>query len=87
MRINLITEEVIFMIRRKDMRDPRFFLYDYLTPPQEDDIVLWTPNQFKAREFYSEESVENFLCDKLTSRPCEIIYFRPHETAAVMKCL
>jgi len=34
---------------------------------------LWTPNKFKAREFYSEESVETFLFEKLMSRPCEII--------------
>jgi len=73
-KINLIPYETVYMIRRKDMIDPRFFLYDYLNaPPQEDDIVLWTPNQFKAREFYTEESVENFLCDKLNNRPCEII--------------
>ncbi len=72
-KINLIHLESIYMIRRKDMLDPRFFLYDYLTPALQDDIVLWTPNQFKAREFYTEESVENFLCDKLNNRPCEII--------------
>jgi len=70
----LISPETIYMIRRKDLLNPYFFLYDYLEAErQRIDAVLWTPNKFKAREFYSEESVETFFYEKLMSRPCEII--------------
>ncbi len=70
----LFPPDTIYMIRRKDLFDPRFFLYDYLEAErQRIDAVLWTPNKFKAREFYSEESVETFFYEKLMSRPCEII--------------
>lgn len=65
----------VYMIRRKDLKFPYFFLYDYLeaiiVPPI--TAALWTPNRLKAKEFYSEESVEMFLYDKLNNRPCEII--------------
>jgi len=76
--INLIPAETIYMIRRKNLK-PHFFLYDYLeatiavTPT---NAVLWTPDRQKAREFYSEESVEQFLYDKLYSRPCEIVMIK-----------
>jgi hypothetical protein len=73
MKINLISAETIYMIRRKDLFDPYFFLYDYLEIPIDIQAVLWTPNKFKAREFYSEESVETFFYEKLNNRPCEII--------------
>ena len=70
----LFPPETIYMIRRKDLLNPYFFLYDYLeAEKQRIDAVLWTPNKFKAREFYSEESVETFFYEKLMSRPCEII--------------
>ena len=74
MKINLLTAETIYMIRRKDLINPHFFLYDCLETGQIDiDTVLWTPNKFNAREFYSEKSVETFLYEKLNNRPCEII--------------
>ncbi len=70
----LIPPDTIYMIRHKDLFDPRFFLYDYLEAErQRIDAVLWTPNKLKAREFYSEESVETFFYEKLMNRPCEII--------------
>lgn len=72
MKINLIPPDKIYMIRRTDQFDPWFFLYDRLDVPQV-DIILWTPNQLKGREFYSEESVETFLYENLQQRPCEII--------------
>ena len=69
MRMNLILPtDNIYMIRRKDLFDPHFFLYDWI-----DIAVIWTPNKLKAREFYSEESVETFFHEKLHNRPCEII--------------
>lgn len=59
------------MIRRNDI-DPWYFLYDDIMV-NEIAAVLWTPNKYKAREFYSEESVETFLYERLRNRPCEII--------------
>ena len=70
MKINLIPAETVYMIRRKDLRDPYFFLYDCLHGV---NAALWTPNKMNAREFYSEESVETFFYEKLRNRPCEII--------------
>ena len=70
--INLIPADVVYMIRRKDLHDPTFFLYDSIDL-QYTEAVLWTPSQYKAREFYSEESVETYLYEKLKQRPCEII--------------
>ena len=73
MKINLIQPDTVYMIRRIDLYDPYFFLYDRLENDVDVDFVLWTPNKFKAREFYSEESVETFFYEKLQNRPCEII--------------
>ena len=75
MKINLLKADTIYMIRRKDLNDPHFFLYDAVTDPTIHDIdaVLWTPVQYKAREFYTEESVEDFFYYRLKNRPCEII--------------
>lgn len=70
-QIELIPPEVIYMIRHKEF-DPFFFLYDAVDLPNV-ATVLWTPNQRKAREFYSEESVETYFYEKLRDRPCEII--------------
>ena len=70
-RIRLIPAESIYMIRRTDQYNPWFFLYDCIEAPY--DIVLWTPNRYKAREFYSEESVETYYYENLRQRPCEII--------------
>lgn len=72
-QIHLIPADVIYMIRHKEINDPFFFLYDAIELPPNIDTVLWTPNQHKAREFYSEESVETYLHEKLRNRPCEII--------------
>ncbi len=72
MKIKLIPADRIYMIRRKDIIDPFFFLYDGLEAPDV-DIVLWTPSLVKAREFYTEESVETYLHDRLSNRPCEIV--------------
>lgn len=71
-QISLIPADTIYMIRRTDIY-PFFFLYDAIEIPPDIDTVLWTPNQHKAREFYSEESVENYLYENLRTRPCEII--------------
>ena len=73
MRMNLIRPVNIYMIRRKDLFDPHFFLYEWIDSAIAMDAVLWTPNKMKAREFYSEESVETFFHEKLYNRPCEII--------------
>ena len=75
-KINLIKPDSIYMIRRKDMRDPEFFLYDLMyegMPVVVRSTVLWTPDQWNAKEFYCEESVETFLVDCLKDRPCEIV--------------
>ena len=68
----LIQPDNVYMIRRKD-RNPYFFLYDCIETDQLMEYVLWTPNKFKAREFYTEETVETFMFSKLANRPCEII--------------
>ena len=48
----LFPPDNVYMIRRKDLLNPYFFLYDYLeAEKQRVDAVLWTPNKFKAREF------------------------------------
>lgn len=74
MKINLLSADNIYMIRRKDLFNPYFFLYDWIDTADIDiDAVLWTPNKWKAREFYSEESVETFFHEKVSNRPCEII--------------
>lgn len=72
-QINLIPADVIYMIRHKELHDPFFFLYDAVDIVPNVDTVLWTPNQQKAREFYSEESVETYFYERLRDRPCEII--------------
>lgn len=72
-QINLIPAEVFYMIRHKEVRDPYFFLYDAVDYVPNVDTVLWTPNRHKAREFYSEESVETYYYEKLRDRPCEIL--------------
>lgn len=59
------------MIRRKDINDPFFFLYDVI--PHTIDVALWTPIAFQAREFYSEQTVEEFKSLHLHNRPCEIV--------------
>ena len=73
--IFLPTESSVYMIRRKYTLNPEFFLNDFVQTAPVIDLgaVLWTPNKFKAKEFYSEESVETFLYDHLRDRPCEII--------------
>ena len=74
MRMNLILPvDNIYMIRRKDLIDPHFFLYEWIDSAITMNGVLWTPNEMEAREFYSEESVETFFHEKLHNRPCEII--------------
>ncbi len=74
MRINLLLPaDNIYMIRRKDLFDPHFFLYDWIDTDIAIDAALWTPNKWNAREFYSEESVETFFHEKVSNRPCEII--------------
>lgn len=70
----LLPADNVYMIRHKK-RKPTFFLYDCIDAP-DFDAVLWTPNFFKAREFYTEESVEMFKYVRLPNRPCEIILVR-----------
>ena len=72
-QIHLIPADTIYIIRHKELYDPFFFLYDAIDILPDVDTVLWTPNQNKAREFYSEESVETYFYDKLRDRPCEIV--------------
>ena len=74
MSLILPNEGPVFMIRRKDVNDPFFFLFDILVA--DIDIALWTPVEFKAREFYSEQSVEDFKYQFLNNRPCEIVMVR-----------
>jgi hypothetical protein len=70
----IIPADRIYMIRRKDMTDPRFFLLDTITQDEFTlPIAYWTPVMLDAREFYTEESVETYLYEKLKHRPCEII--------------
>jgi len=71
MSIILPTESSVYMIKRKDSTDPLFFLFDVINTNI--DVALWTPTMFKAREFYTEESVEEFKYKYLKNRPCEII--------------
>ena len=69
----LILPDSVYMIRRIDFH-PFFFLYDCIdTDYLNLDTVLWTRNKQKAREFYCEESVEEYMFAKLRNRPCEII--------------
>lgn len=73
MSLFLPVDGPVYMIRRKD-RD--FFLFDVVPNTSMyavGGVALWTPVQFKAREFYSEESVEQFKFERLQHRPCEII--------------
>lgn len=72
MKSLLIQPDNVYMIRHT--RRP-FFLYDCMIGP-ELDAVLWTPNFFKAREFYTEESVEMYKYIRLVNRPCEIIMIK-----------
>jgi len=64
----LIPPETVYMIRHKFR--PPFFLYDFILNPE---LALWTPNKHKAREFYTEESVEMYMYNNLSNRPCEIV--------------
>lgn len=74
--IDLIEPESVYMIRHRKLR-PVFFLYDCIdTDYLKLDTVLWTRIQYKAREFYTEESVETYMYEKLRSRPCEIILIK-----------
>lgn len=61
----------VYMIRRKDIRTPQFFLYDVVELTL--STAIWTPRADDAREFYTEESVETFLYERLRGRPAEII--------------
>ncbi len=63
----------VYVIRRKDLLDPRFFLshFDYETFPFE--LAKWTAVIERAKEFPTEESVETFKYEFLQSRPCEIV--------------
>ena len=67
----LIPPETVYMIRHK-FRSP-FFLYDYIEYPE---LALWTRIRHKAREFYSEESVEMYMYINLSNRPCEIVMIK-----------
>jgi hypothetical protein len=74
MNLEIIPPEITYVIRRTDTYDPFFFLYDCIDMYDLNiDTVLWTPNRHKAREFYTEETVETYLFDNLKNRPCEII--------------
>jgi len=71
----IIEPDSVYMIRHRKLRP--FFLYDCIdTDYLNLDTVLWTRIQYKAREFYSEESVETYMYEKLHSRPCEIILIK-----------
>lgn len=63
----------IYLIRRKDLLDPRFFLSHFDHEHFAFELAMWTPTIVRAKEFFTEESVETFKYEFLQDRPCEII--------------
>lgn len=63
----------VYVIRRKDLIDPRFFLSYFDYEHFAFELAKWTPTIAKAKEFTTEESVETFKYEFLHNRPCEII--------------
>jgi hypothetical protein len=74
----VIQMEEVFLIRRKDFKLPEFFLVEYsLNPISADlDIAKWTSFVKRAKEFYTEETVETFKYEYMRARPCEIVRIR-----------
>ena len=63
----------IFLIRRKDFVDPRFFLQEFDYEKYNFLYARWTANKQRASEFRTEEAVETFKFEFLQHYPCEII--------------